>query len=213
MASRAGDLSVNSPWWNPGERRERPVLPVGARRPADKAREGGIPGVFRPKRNDERRAATRFSRDGSPAERRVGFITGCLAMDRREQPPAERRAGFITGCLAGMDRRPSPHRENWAAWVSLPVVWPGWIAGRAPTGRTGPRGFHHRLFGRDGSPAEPPPGELGRVGFATGCLAGCLAARTPPGFPHGLLDPPKSGPRDQRHKGHPARFGAVSLRC
>ena len=65
-----------------------------------------------------------------------------------------------------MDRRPSPHRENWAAWVSLPVVWPGWIAGRTP------RGFHHRLFGRDGSPAEPPPGELGRVGFITGCLAG-----------------------------------------
>ena len=186
------------------------------RRPADKAREGGIPGVFRPKRNDERRAATRFSRDGSPAERRVGFITGCLAgMDRRpnaawvslpvvwpgwiagraptgrtgprgfhyrlfgrdgspaEPPPGELgRVGFTTGCLAGMDRRPSPHRENWAAWVSLPAVWPGWIAGRAPTGRTGPRGFHYRLFGRDGSPAEPPPGELGRVGFITGCLAG-----------------------------------------
>ena len=49
---------------------------------------------------------------------------------------------------------------------------PGWIAGRAPTGRTGPRGLHHRLFGRDGSPAEPPPGELGRVGFATGCFGG-----------------------------------------
>ena len=44
-----------------------------------------------------------------------------------------------------------------------------WIAGRAPTGRTGPRGLHYRLFGRDGSPAEPPPGELGRVGFTTGC--------------------------------------------
>ena len=81
-------------------------------RPADKAREGGIPGVFRPKRNDERRAATRFSRDGSPAERRVGSATGCLA---------------------GMDRRPN------AAWVSSPVVWPGWIAGRTPLG------FHHRL--------------------------------------------------------------------
>ena len=34
---------VSSLWWNPGERRERPVLPVGARRPADKAREGGAP--------------------------------------------------------------------------------------------------------------------------------------------------------------------------
>ena len=42
-------------------------------------------GVFRPKRNDERRAATRFSRDGSPAERRVGFITGCL--DKRVHGP------------------------------------------------------------------------------------------------------------------------------
>ena len=48
-----------------------PVLPVGTRRPADKAREGGIPRVFRPKRNDERRG------DGSPAERRVGSTTDC----------------------------------------------------------------------------------------------------------------------------------------
>ena len=106
----------------------------------------GIPGVFRPKRNDERREATRS---------------------------------------AGMDRRPN------AAWVSSPAVWPGWIAGRAPTGRTGPRGFHetgfvwpgwiagraptgrtgprgfpHRpVFGRDGSPdCEPPPGMAGLPG-------------------------------------------------
>ena len=77
------EVRGNSLWWNPGERRGRPVLPVGARRPADKAREGGIPGVFRPKRNDERREATRFSRDGSPAEPppgelgRLGFTTGC----------------------------------------------------------------------------------------------------------------------------------------
>ena len=170
-----GDGFGTSRWWNPGERRERPVLPVGARRPADKAREGGAPtgrtgpGVFRPKRNDERRRSDAVSRDGSPAERRVGFITGCLA---------------------GMDRRPSPHRENWAAWVSSPVVWPGWIAGRTP------RGFRHRLFGRDGSPAER------RVGSATGCLAGMdrrpnaarvslpavwagwIAGRTPRGFHH-----------------------------
>ena len=81
---------VSSRWWNPGERRSWPVLPVGARRPADKARERGAPtgrtgpGVFRPKRNDERRAATRFSRDGSPAEPppgelgRMGSTTGWL---------------------------------------------------------------------------------------------------------------------------------------
>ena len=42
---------------------------------------------------------------------------------------------------------------------------PGWIAGRAPTGRTGPRGFHHRLFGRDASPAER------RVTLSTGCYS------------------------------------------
>ena len=34
-----------------------------------------------------------------------------------------------------MHRRPSPHRENWAAWVPPPAVEPGWIAGRAPAGR------------------------------------------------------------------------------
>ncbi len=56
---------LNGPWAQWRERRERPVLPVGARRPADKAREGGAPTgrtgprVFRPKRNDERREATR----------------------------------------------------------------------------------------------------------------------------------------------------------
>ena len=129
------------------------------RRGARPSSPGGGPATLGISTETQRRAArsTRFSRDGSPAE----------------PPPGELgHAGFITGCLAGMDRRPSPHRENWAAWVSSPVVWPGWIAGRAPTGRTGPRGFHYRLFGRDGSPAEPPPGELGRVGSTTGCLAG-----------------------------------------
>ena len=65
------DFRVNSLWWNPGERRER------VRRPADKAREGGIPSVFRPKRNAEHSEAEWFSRDGSPAEHRVGFTTGC----------------------------------------------------------------------------------------------------------------------------------------
>ena len=62
-----------------------PVLPVGARlkrRVREEPPPGERPGVFRPKRNDERREATRFSRDGSPAEPppgelgRVGFATG-----------------------------------------------------------------------------------------------------------------------------------------
>ena len=78
------------------------------------------PGVFRPKRNDERREATRS---------------------------------------AGMDRRPSPHRQNWAARVSSPVVQPGCIAARAPTGRTGPRGFHHRLLTRAVAPRCMAPSQ------------------------------------------------------
>ena len=87
-----------------------------------------------------------FGRDGSPAERRVGSATGCLGgMDRR--PNA---AWVSLPAVWAMDRRPN------AARVSLPAVWAGWIAGRTP------RGFHYRLFGRDGSPAER------RAGFTTG---------------------------------------------
>ena len=146
-----GDGFGNSRWWNPGERRERSVLPVGARRPADKAREGGAPtgrtgpGVFRPKRNDERRAATRqpvdqptgIGRDGSPAERRVGSPPGELG-----------RVGVTTGCLAGMDRRPSPHRENWAARVSPPAGRPARDGSEFPDSDIS--GFPRPPAGRDG---------------------------------------------------------------
>ena len=65
---------------------------LGARRPADKAREGGAPTgrtgprVFRPKRHAERSEAEWFSRDGSPVERRVGFTTGCLTSDVIPRP-------------------------------------------------------------------------------------------------------------------------------
>ena len=51
--------------------------PRAARRPADKAREGGIPRVFRPKRNDERREAARSRRDASPVEHPATLFTGC----------------------------------------------------------------------------------------------------------------------------------------
>jgi len=44
---------------------------------ADKAREGGIPRVFRPKRNDERAKAERFSEDAAGVECRASFVTGC----------------------------------------------------------------------------------------------------------------------------------------
>ena len=64
----------------PADRRCR----LGARA---KAREGGIPSVFRPKRNDERREATWFSRDGSPAERRLGFTTGWSAGQAGSRSP------------------------------------------------------------------------------------------------------------------------------
>ena len=144
---------------------------------------------------------------------------------REEPPPGELarvysdRNATMSGAKrrgsAGMDRRPSPHRENWAARVSSPAVWPGWIAGRAPTGRTGPRGFHHRLFGRDGSPAEPPPGELGRAGFITGCLAGMDRRPSPhrenwaarvalpavwPGWIAGRAPTGRTGPRGFHHR-------------
>ena len=116
----------------------RPSSPGGASSPgggpADKAREGGISGVFRLKRNDERREATRFSRDGSPAE-----------------PPPEElgREGFTTGGSAGMDRRPGPHRENWAAWVSPPAANP-------PPGLPFPP-YRHRP-GRTPHPERDPAG-------------------------------------------------------
>ena len=86
-------------------------------------------------------------------------------VDRRPSPHRENWAARVslTGCSAGMDRRPSPHRENWAARVSLPAVQPGWIAGRALTGRTGPRGFHYRRFSRDGSPLVSGAGRQHRV--------------------------------------------------
>ena len=112
---------------------------------------------------------------------------------------------------AGMDRRPSPHRENWAAWVSLPAVWPGWIAGRTPrgfggmdlpaaerrvgftTGRDGspadrtPRGFHYRLFG--GMDRRPSPHRENWAAWVSlpAVWPGWIAARTPRGFRHRLL--------------------------
>ena len=63
-----------------------------------------------------------------------------------------------------MDRWPNPHRENWAARISLQAVQPGWIAGRAPTGRTGPRGFRHRLL------------ESGSVAWSIWVVAGVVLA-------------------------------------
>ena len=65
--------------------------------PADKAREGGIPGVFRPKRNAEGHFAARFRRDASPFECRVTFCTGCqapMALRTTSHRPARSRYAF-----------------------------------------------------------------------------------------------------------------------
>ena len=116
---------------------------------------------------------------------------------REEPPPGELarvyfdRSATMSGAQrrgsGGMDRRPN------AAWVSLPAVWPGWIAGRTP------RGFHCRLFGRDGSPAVSGAGRKHRVdpgaegtGGGTTRPPSLLGSGTPPGFHHRLLAPPPS---------------------
>ncbi len=105
-AKRRGEQPVVEPAGAP--RSARPSSPGGG--PADKAREGGIPSVFRPKGNDERREATRFSRDGSPAERPVGSTTGCLAgMDRR--PNATGVPSPAAG-LPGLPVPPYRHRPG-----------------------------------------------------------------------------------------------------
>ena len=187
-------FSISSLWWNPGERRERrgPVAVKMQPRPdADRAsaqsrrRDGGdglerrplasSPGGSRHARERETRADDWAS---SQRECRAIFMTsgvcrrtrswGFLPLGpvlpvgarltrrlREEPPPGELARMYFdrNATMSGATRRGQP----------------GWIGGRAPTGRTGPRGFHHRLFGRDASPLEPPPGELGRLGFTTGC--------------------------------------------
>ena len=72
------------------------------RRPADKAREGGIPRVFRPKRNEERSEAEWFRRDASPAERRLGFTTGCYGFGWFQQDYDGHAVDFHTGSIDGM---------------------------------------------------------------------------------------------------------------
>ena len=117
VADRQGAAPLGSRWWNPGERRGRPVLPVGARRPADKAREGGIPGVFRPKRNDERRESDAVQPGWIAGRTPRGFCHGLLALDRdgrrawepvEPQPPPcpDRRAGHPQGAGNGPARPP-----------------------------------------------------------------------------------------------------------
>ena len=182
---------VNSRWWNPRERRagEAPGWAVG--------RNGCI----------STETQRRFSRDGSPAEPPPGAGRGGPQFSRWVSravwppPPGELARGIHHAFwIAGRG-------ENWAAWVSLPAVWPGWIASRAPTGRTGPRGFHHRLFGRDASPLVSGAGRKHRVDPARGAgPPDPHRARTPRGFCH-RLPAPDAG----RDRGFPG--SAIMQKC
>ena len=110
---------------------------------------------------------------------------------------------------AGMDRRPN------AAWVSLPVVWPGWIAGRTP------RGFHHRLFGQAGPRAFGGGGDrhgphLLRVPSIWGLAeeTRILARRAGPRdfLKRGLRGTQTPGRRPRDGRGH-TRVGDTRSRC
>ena len=152
-----GDGFGNSRWWNPGERRGR-----GGARLTRRVREEYRVYFDRNATMSGAKRATRFSRDGSPAERpkRNDERRESDAVNSRWWNPRERRG-------RGGARLIRRARGNtWCISTETPTsgrsdaFQPGWIAGRTP------RGFRHRLFGRDGSPAER------RVGFTTGCLGG-----------------------------------------
>ena len=106
---------------------------------------------------------------------------------------------------------PGPHRENWRAGRPADKA----REGGAPTGRTGPGVFRPKRndernevpvlpaggrFSRGASPAEPPPGELGRATLSTGCS--CRVVRS--GVIWGGYGP-GSRPRARSVGGHPAR--------
>ena len=117
--------AVNSLWWNPRERRGRPVLPAGARRPADKVGEGGAP-TGRRVRNS--------AWDGAASSAQVSRSRAMPAGGRRSKPSprffslSEVRFRAPLGARCRSER---PHRENWAAWVSPRAVKAG---GLRPSG-------------------------------------------------------------------------------
>ena len=138
--------AANSRWWNPGERRERrgPVLPVGVRltrrvreeylvyfdrnatQSAAKRRgSGGMHRRSSPHRENwaawvsPQAANSLWWNPGERRERRGARLTRrvreeyLVYFDRNATQSAAKRRGS-----GGMHRRSSPHRENWAAWVS-----------------------------------------------------------------------------------------------
>ena len=119
---------------------------------------------------------------------------------REEPPPGELTRVYFdrNATMSGAKRRgeqPVVDRRPNAAWVSLPAVWPGWIAGRAPTGRNWAAWVASQAVWRDGSPLEPHRG-TGPRGFHHRPLGGrrrgrsrtcesstSRSARSPPGAP------------------------------
>ena len=88
--------AVNSLWWNPRERRGRPVLPAGARRPADKVGEGGAPTGRRVRNSAWHGAASsaQVSRSRAMPGRRPAFqaVPALLLPQRGAVSRASRRA-------------------------------------------------------------------------------------------------------------------------
>ena len=128
---------------------------------------------------------------------------------REEPPPGElarvyfdRNAtqnGAKRSGSAGMDRRPSPHRENWAAWVSSPAAW---VWSSRPD---------NPPFRRNEVFFEEAPGDRRSFPSWTGCwpdhgCSGRHAARE-----HLPLRSLKFD-RAHRYRGHPSQLGAPRLR-
>ena len=149
------------------------------RRPADKARKGGAPtgrtgpGVFRPKRNDERREASRSSRDASPVESGAG-------REHRGDPGAEGTGGGVTrppsllarASGAGREHRGDPGAEGTGGGATRP---PSLLArARRPrSGRDGGRGYPTTIPSGSGfrsgarAPRRPRSGRDGGRGYPT----------------------------------------------
>ena len=94
--------------------------------------------------------------------------------------------------------REEPHRENWPGCISTETqrraprsgaVQAGWIAARAPTGRTGPLGFHHRLTEAVARTPDVPPTDRSPT---------ALPGRASPGAPRTARLPGRAGADDVR---------------
>ena len=193
---RRGHLGTGSRWWNPGERRERPVLPVGARRPPDKAREGGAPTGRTGPRGFHHRLlgvlpAARLRRAVPAPTGRTGQRSAFPCGRHHLAPSAFRVCAFHhgRGCAGG------PHHEGLSRWGPAQLAGGGRHAYRRPGGSGArlsdfapvrPSGFLPRATrGRRRARARPAPCRKSRPRPQTSCLdfdtrAGPPASRFPP---------------------------------